>query len=411
MNNKEIPIVLIKDYTYELPETKIAKYPLKERDSSKLLIYRAENITEDTYKNIDTYIPENSLLIFNNTKVIYARLHFQDAAGGKIEIFCLEPASENAEPVLQMAQHKSIRWKCLVGRVKKWKEKIITLQSDTFTIAAEIIEKVGDAFIIEFCWQPEELTFAEILEQVGKIPIPPYLKRESEKIDVDRYQTVYAKQKGSVAAPTAGLHFTEQVFDALQLKGITNDYVTLHVGAGTFKPVKSEAMQDHEMHSEWIDVTIETIENMLSRLTEGNHKGKIIAVGTTSLRTLETLYWMGVKASKNIQTTAKDLEIKQWDPYQLETNLSSVDALTALVMWMKQHNTQRLVCKTQIIIISSYNLKIADALVTNFHQPNSTLLLIVAAVTGNNWKTIYDYALGNDFKFLSYGDGSILFKE
>jgi len=411
VNDQEIQNIRIKDYAYDLQEDRIAKYPLEERDSSKLLIYREGIIDEDIYSNIEKYIPENSLLIFNDTKVIHARIYFQDPVGGKIEIFCLEPAEENTDPILLMTQTSSVVWKCLVGRAKKWKEKILKLHLDQFTINAEIIERSGDTFIIKFSWEPEDLSFAEILEQIGEMPIPPYLKRESEEIDTDRYQTVYAKQNGSVAAPTAGLHFTPHIFDALSLKGIKNDYVTLHVGAGTFKPVKSETMQGHEMHSEWIDVSILTIENIIYVLNKIEPKGKIIAVGTTSLRTLESLYWMGVKANDSLDVRIQDLEVKQWDPYQLKNELSSVEALNSLMAWMKQNNKKRLVCKTQVIIVPSYHLKIADALITNFHQPNSTLLLLVAAVTGFNWKQIYNYALENNFRFLSYGDGSLLFKE
>lgn len=408
MNYREIQI---KDYSYELPDNRIAKYPLKERDSSKLLVYLEGNISEDIYRNIEKYIPENSLLIFNDTKVIHARIYFHDPVGGKIEIFCLEPADQNTDPILLMARNKTVSWKCLVGRAAKWKEKILYHQSGKLTISAKQTERVGDTFIIEFNWQPENLSFAEVLEQVGEIPIPPYLNRKTEEIDLDRYQTVYAKQNGSVAAPTAGLHFTPHIFDTLNLKRINNDYVTLHVGAGTFKPVKSESMQEHEMHAEWIDVKFATIENILHKLTKGDNNGKIIAVGTTSLRTLESIYWMGVKASNNLSFKLPDLEIKQWDPYELQNDLNAVDALNSLLIWMKQNKKQRLVCKTQIIIIPSYNLKIADALITNFHQTNSTLLLLVAAVTGHKWKTIYEYAINQDFRFLSYGDGSLLFKD
>jgi len=407
----EIQKIRIKDFAYELPESRIAKYPLKERDSSKLLIYHDGNISEDIYRNIEKYIPEKSLLIFNDTKVIHARIHFQDPLGGKIEIFCLEPAEYNPEPALLMAQNKSVKWKCFVGRAKKWKEKILKRKTDCFTITAEILERAGDTFIIEFSWKPEDLTFAEILEQIGQVPIPPYLKRETEEIDINRYQTVYAKKQGSVAAPTAGLHFTNRIFEALLLKGIKNDYVTLHVGAGTFKPIKGESIQKHEMHSEWIDVKIETIENVLHHLNRAEDKGKIIAVGTTSLRTLESLYWMGVKANSNLNTNFQDLEIKQWDPYQIKNDLNAIVALNSLVSWMKRNRKQRLVCKTQVIIIPTYNLKIVDALITNFHQTNSTLLLLIAAVTGKNWRKIYTYALDNNFRFLSYGDGSLLFKK
>ncbi len=398
----------IEHFTYNLPENRIAKYPLAERASSKLLVYQKGGIVEDTYGNIDQYIPENALLIFNDTKVIHARIMFQNSTGGRVEVFCLEPAEENATPDVAMAQTRSVRWKCMVGRIGKWKEKTLVHRSPEFQFSATIIERNESTHTIEFSWQPETLSFAELLESIGEMPIPPYLKRESEAIDSSRYQTVYAKQKGSVAAPTAGLHFTESIFERLQAKGISKNYVTLHVGAGTFKPVKSETMQGHEMHAEWIDVQAETIENILQQLQT---TGKTIAVGTTSLRTMETLYWMGVKAHESPKANVQALEIKQWDPYEIITDLSAIDALQSLLDWMNLHKAPRLICKTQIIIVPTYRLKIADALITNFHQPNSTLLLLVAAVTGENWRDIYNYALENEFRFLSYGDGSLLFNE
>ncbi len=307
-----------------------------------------------------------------------------------------------------MAQTERVRWKCLVGRLAKWKEKTLVHQSPGLQFSAEMVQRGETAHTIEFSWQPETLSFAELLETIGQMPIPPYLKRESEAIDSSRYQTVYARQKGSVAAPTAGLHFTEGIFERLQAKGISKEYVTLHVGAGTFKPVKSETLEGHEMHAEWIDVSAETIGHVLQQLKEA---GKMtIAVGTTSLRTLETLYWMGAKAHAKPGAGIQELEIRQWDPYSEMPALPPTTALQSLLRWMEQHKTPRLICKTQIIIVPSYQLKIADALVTNFHQPNSTLLLLVAAVTGNRWRDIYQYALDKDFRFLSYGDGSLLFR-
>ncbi len=409
MNDMQPQQFKIEHFTYDLPENRIAKYPLAERASSKLLIYQNGVISEDTYANIDQFIPENALLIFNDTKVIHARILFQNATGGKVEVFCLEPAQENATPDVAMAQTRSVRWKCLVGRIQKWKEKTLIHRSPEFQFSAEIIERNESTHTIEFSWQPEALSFAELLESIGEMPIPPYLKRESEAIDASRYQTVYAKQKGSVAAPTAGLHFTESIFERLRAKGISNNYVTLHVGAGTFKPVKSETLEGHEMHAEWIDVQVQTIENILGQLQAADRK--TIAVGTTSLRTMETLYWMGVKADENPTANIHELEIKQWDPYALKNSLSAIAALQSLLTWLKQQETTRLICKTQIIIVPTYKLKIADALITNFHQPNSTLLLLVAAVTGDHWKAIYNYALENEFRFLSYGDGSLLFAD
>ncbi|MFZ1323462.1 MAG: S-adenosylmethionine:tRNA ribosyltransferase-isomerase [Ignavibacteria bacterium] len=406
--------IRIKDFTYDLPDERIARYPLKERDESKLLIYKDGIISEDAYKNIDKYLPADSLLIFNDTKVIHARLIFRNSKDEKIEIFCLEPAEENSEPVTSMARKKSVKWKCMIGRMNKWKEKTLELKTNELSLCAEIIEKKIDSYVIEFKWHPEELTFSEVIESIGEMPIPPYLKRVSEEIDDLRYQTVYARNDGSVAAPTAGLHFSNNILNNLKSKKIETDYVTLHVGAGTFKPVKSETLEDHEMHSEWIDVKKETIENILEQLlrsySDRIDKGIITAVGTTSLRTLESLYWMGVKANQDPDSQLHEIEIKQWDPYEINTKLSAADSLKKLLIWMERNNLDRLICRTQIIIVPSYKLKIVEVLITNFHQPDSTLLLLVAAVTGNDWKDIYKYALENKFRFLSYGDGSLIFK-
>lgn len=399
----------IKDFIYDLPENRIAKYPLAERDLSKLLIYRDGNINENVYRNLDEYIPENSLLIFNNTKVIQARLHFKNSTGARIEIFCLEPSEENNEPSSAMSQKTSVKWVCLIGRLEKWKDKIITFKTNDFSLNAEIVKQNGIEFTILFSWEPSHFSFAEILEQVGEMPIPPYLKRASEPIDVSRYQTVYAEQKGSVAAPTAGLHFSDLIFEKLMAKNVITDYVTLHVGAGTFKPVKSETMEGHNMHSEWIGVERKSIENILHQISKNESNNNIIAVGTTSLRTIESFYWMGVKAHTNLELAIEELEVKQWDAYELQQNITPKSSLTSLLSWLEKNKIEKLICKTQIIIVPSYHLKIANALITNFHQPNSTLLLLVAAIVGDDWKTIYNYAMNNDFRFLSYGDGSILF--
>ena len=396
----------IKNFTYDLSEDKIAKYPLAERDLSKLLIYRDEKIEEDIYRNISEYIPENSLLLFNNTKVIHARLFFHTTTGAKIEIFCLEPAEKNSDMASVMSRKKSVRWNCMIGRASKWKEKILQYKADNFNLTAEIVERTSDVFVVEFKWEPEQLSFAEILDRTGMMPIPPYLRRDSEEIDLTRYQTLYAKHEGSVAAPTAGLHFTKSISEKLKAKNISKEEVTLHVGAGTFKPVKSEIMQEHEMHAEVIDIRIEAIQNIQDSLQRN-----IIAVGTTSLRTIESLYWMGVKAKLNPESSLDELEIKQWDAYELLQKETATDALQSLLTWMKKSGLQKLICKTQIMIAPPYQLKIANALITNFHQPNSTLLLLVAAVASDNWKQIYGYALENNFRFLSYGDGSLLFSK
>ncbi len=406
-----LPHVNMKDFTYDLPESKIAQYPLQERDASKLLVYRNGEILDETYRNLYEYIPENSLLIFNNSKVIPARLIFTTSTGAKIEIFCLEPANENSEIASAMQQQGTVLWKCLVGRLAKWKEPVISLQTDNFTLFATLVEKTNNGFIIKFNWQPETLSFAGILEQFGAMPIPNYLKRKDEIIDTTRYQTVYAEQKGSVAAPTAGLHFTEHVFLQLKSKNIQTEYITLHVGAGTFKPVKGETIEDHEMHAEWLEVDIVFIEKMLLQLKKSAPENAVIAVGTTSLRTIESLYWMGVKVFLNSNSNLQELPIKQWEVYQLPQDVQATDALNALVHYLQKQHLDKIICKTQILILPGYQLKIATALITNFHQPSSTLLLLIAAVVGDKWKEIYQHALANNYRFLSYGDGSLLFRE
>lgn len=395
----------IKDFTYELPDNRIAKYPLTERDLSKLLVYENGEITEDIYRNVDLHLPADSLLIFNNTRVIHARIFFKNANGGKVEVFCLEPVMENAEMASAMSQRGKARWNCLVGRASKWKEKVLEHKTEKFTLTAELVDRNAENFIVEFKWTPADLTFAEILDATGFMPIPPYLKRESDEVDESRYQTVYAEHKGSVAAPTAGLHFTPNIFEKLKAKNIDTAFVTLHVGAGTFKPVKAEVMDGHDMHAEMISVNAKAIQTLLDA-----GKRNIIAVGTTSLRTIESLYWMGVKAHENLTTNISDLEIKQWDVYETKTDLSTHEALRSLLKWMEKNNQPQLVCKTQILIAPGYTLKVANGLITNFHQPNSTLLLLVASIVGDKWKEIYNYAMQHNFRFLSYGDGSLLWK-
>ncbi|MBN8703835.1 MAG: S-adenosylmethionine:tRNA ribosyltransferase-isomerase [Bacteroidetes bacterium] len=398
--------ISIKDFWYDLPNDKIAAYPLEERHSSKLLIYKNETITESTYKNIADYLEPNTTLFFNNTKVIQARLLFKNKTEANIEIFCLEPSNEYPDIAKAMSRQGQVKWLCMVGKAAKWKDKTLSLHINDCSITAEIIEKTNDTYLIHFTWQPEHLSFAEILDTVGAMPIPPYLKRQSQAIDTTRYQTVYAEEKGSVAAPTAGLHFTNHIFSELTKKNISCNFLTLHVGAGTFKPVKAATMENHFMHEEWIDVSIDTLE----KIKESNPT-KIIAVGTTSLRTLETIYWMGVKAHINPTATLAELEIKQWDVYEINAQDTLLDiAIDSLIKWMQTNNTVRLICKTQILIAPPYQLKTAYGIVTNFHQPESTLLLLVAAVAGKNWKKIYEHALRNNYRFLSYGDGSLLFK-
>lgn len=395
--------ISIKDFSYTLPPERIAQYPLPERDQSKLLIYRDNQIQEDIYWNLDQYLPANSLLVFNNTKVLQARMFFENNKGIKIELFCLEPAEES-DIVLAMNSCGTVRWKCLVGRASKWKEKTIRFTASGIELEAQIVGRTAGAFIIEFRWKPESMSFAEVLHLAGVMPIPPYLKRTSEELDQQRYQTVYAKEEGSVAAPTAGLHFTNRLFDKLAAKNIHPLYVTLHVGAGTFKPVKAEAMADHEMHSEFIEVRRPAILSLLASL------GKpIVAVGTTSLRTIETLYWLGTKLIlKKVEQEIP--EVSQWEPYEFETaQIPLQQSLEALLQWLDEKKTERLICKTSLLIVPGYKLKLADAIITNFHQPESTLMLLVATVMGKGWRQVYQYALDNEFRFLSYGDGSLLF--
>jgi S-adenosylmethionine:tRNA ribosyltransferase-isomerase len=403
--------IAITDYQYHLPNEKIAQFPLNKRDESKLLVYKNENITEDTYQHISQHLPENALMVFNNTKVVEARLLFTKNTGSTIEIFCLEPHHSYANIAIAMMQTGKVLWKCLIGGAKKWKEpfleKNLIVGNEIILLQASKIEQQGDSYIIEFSWGNTNLSFAEILHYAGILPLPPYMNRQADEKDAERYQTIYAKFDGSVAAPTAGLHFTENVLQQLQAKNIKPGYITLHVGAGTFKPVKADTMEHHEMHSEYIDVPIEAIRNMANASPQ-----KVIAVGTTSLRTIETLYWMGVKAMQNPVISVEGISIKQWDAYELNADdITPKVALENLIIWMKQNKTNRLITKTQIIIAPPYTLKVADALVTNFHQPQSTLLLLVAAVIGNTWRTVYDYALNNQFRFLSYGDGSLLWKQ
>jgi S-adenosylmethionine:tRNA ribosyltransferase-isomerase len=406
MHPKDLSIL---NYTYNLPEEKIAKYPLAQRDSSKLLIYKNGIITESIYQNLSYHLPENTLLVFNNTKVVEARLLFEKNSGSVIEIFCLEPDERYADITTAMLQKEKVYWKCLVGGAKKWKEEFLnkSISNNEILLTAKIIEKKNDYFLIELCWNDSTLSFAEILHAAGVIPLPPYLQRTAKESDNETYQTIYAKHNGSVAAPTAGLHFTESLLSNLSTKNIEPLYVTLHVGAGTFKPVKSATMQEHEMHAEFIDVTKETIEQLLSSNT-------IVATGTTSLRTIESLYWMGVKLvsqkTQQYNCSLDKLSIKQWDPYELPQNINKNEALQALLTWMNENKFQRIICKTQIIIAPSYKLKVADGLITNFHQPQSTLLLLIASIVGDKWKEIYNYALKNNFRFLSYGDGSLLWK-
>ena len=400
--------IRISEFNYPLPDERIAKFPLPVRDQSKLLLYRHGEVTEDIFTSLPDYLPANSLMIFNNTKVIQARLHFHKETGALIEVFCLEPIQPN-DYALNFQQTEHAAWLCMIGNLKKWKEgalkREITVKGKPLTLTAERGACHGTSHWVDFRWNNPEITFADILEVFGELPIPPYLNRETQESDKETYQTVYSKIKGSVAAPTAGLHFTPRVLDALREKGVALEELTLHVGAGTFKPVKSEEIEGHEMHTEYISVNRSTLEKLVA------HEGKAIAVGTTSVRTLESLYHIGVTLLHNPNATEEDLHVKQWQPYEtaLETAATpAVDALQAIIAYLDRHHMETLHSSTQIIIAPGYEYRIVKAIVTNFHQPQSTLLLLVSAFLHGDWRKIYDYALAHDFRFLSYGDSSLL---
>lgn len=398
--------IQIKDYNYSLPDDRIAKYPLPERDSSKLLLYRHGDISEDRFVRLSDYLPEHSLMVFNNTKVVQARLHFRKETGAQIEVFILEPALplEYQENFLSRGQ---CEWLCLVGNLKKWKSGTLSLLlPDGTEVKAERLGHEGTSERIRFHWSAA-LTWAEILEQAGELPIPPYLNRKTEASDLTTYQTIYSRIKGSVAAPTAGLHFTERVLDSLKQREIEREEVTLHVGAGTFRPVKSEQIGGHDMHTEHIAVGRHTIERLVA------YGGSAIAVGTTSVRTLESLYYMGLLAGKLLREgrdtgDGEELHVPQWMPYEMPSEQSATDALEELLRYMEKHSMEVLHSSTQIIIAPGYEFRVVKAMVTNFHQPQSTLLLLVSAFVHGDWRSIYDYALANDFRFLSYGDSSLL---
>ncbi|SHE32412.1 S-adenosylmethionine:tRNA ribosyltransferase-isomerase [Mariniphaga anaerophila] len=396
--------IKISDFSYELPDDRIAKYPLKERDSSKLLIWKNGNIKKEQFRNIAEYVPENSMLVFNNTRVIHARLFFRKETGAKIEIFCLEPV-DPADHQLAFQQTKQVVWKCMLGNAKKWKEgelcRETELNAETVSLKAKKLKQEGNSFFIEFSWNGN-FTFSEIIENSGVLPIPPYLHRETEPADEETYQTVYAKSNGSVAAPTAGLHFTEQVINRLADKNIALREITLHVGAGTFQPVKSETIAGHNMHSEKVIIPKRFIEELLN-----NHR-EIIAVGTTSVRSLESIYWVGVQLDPG--SNCQNIEVGQWEPYEQTTNITVQKSLSNILGYLENNNLNSLQFSTQIIIVPGYQFKLIQGMVTNFHQPQSTLLLLIGAFLGNDWKKVYDFALKNDFRFLSYGDSNLYLK-
>ncbi|MBQ4549152.1 MAG: S-adenosylmethionine:tRNA ribosyltransferase-isomerase [Bacteroidales bacterium] len=416
---KDVQNISIEDYNYPLPDERIAKYPLSERDASKLLVLKDDKISSSHFNEIGDFLPKDSLLIFNETKVVRARLQFTKESGAAIEIFCLEPISGNGDYQVAFSSKSPSRWKCLVGNSRRWKNETISLrlyestsqqvnestsqyQSQCQILHAERLEKNDNYSVVEFSWEPAELSFAEVLEAAGEIPLPPYLHREAEESDRERYQTVFAKHEGSVAAPTAGLHFTNELITNLKERGITFEEVTLHVGAGTFRPVSSETIGEHEMHSETIVVKKSCIENLIR-----NCDKTIIPVGTTSMRTIESLYWIGLMLMEE-GLEERNLHLNQWFPYQeRETLPSAEESLSTILEYLNKYELSELHATTALMIAPTCKINIAKALITNFHQPKSTLLLLVSALIGDKWKEAYQYALDNDFRFLSYGDSCL----
>ena len=395
----------IKDYNYELPDSRIAKYPLEERDQSKLLEFRNSCITEHIFRDLPGLLPDNAIMVFNDTKVVPARLHFRRESGASIEIFCLEPHLP-VEYNVNFASTGQCEWRCIVGNVKKWKGDVLRLDNpdadeavSLMNLRAELVERQGETSIVRFLWD-NGAAFSAVLEACGRIPIPPYLNRDTESIDSERYQTLYAKYRGSVAAPTAGLHFTDAVLEAIRSRGIDTETVCLHVGAGTFLPVKSDNVAEHRMHREPFSVSLD----FLMKLRHGGHQ--VIAVGTTSVRTLESLYYVGVGIIE--EGEAKDVD--QWAPYAREYDYSLEESLDAIIDYLKARGETSLRVGTRIIIVPGFRFRVVDVLVTNFHQPQSTLLLLISAFIGGEWKPVYEYALAHSFRFLSYGDSSLLFR-
>jgi S-adenosylmethionine:tRNA ribosyltransferase-isomerase len=400
----------ISDFDYILPDEKIAKYPLEKRDSSKLLLYKNGEISSSVFSSLPEYLPSNSLMIFNNTRVIHARLLFRKNTGAQIEVFCLSPA-EPSDYALSFQQRERCSWHCMIGNAKRWKDDVLQLKigrenGKAITLIAEKKEVRENEVTVEFSWDDSSVTFSDLLETVGKLPIPPYLNRPAEESDNETYQTVYSRIEGSVAAPTAGLHFTDEVMNALRRKGVKTDEVTLHVGAGTFKPVKSQTVYGHEMHTEFISVPRKVIADMYE------NENPLIVVGTTSMRTIESLYYIGRKLHFNPDLCPHELTVSQWEPYEKENESESISpkqALKNILDYLDRSHTDQLISATQIIIVPGYTFHFAEGLITNFHQPQSTLLLLIAAFVGNEWRNIYEYALTHNFRFLSYGDSSLLF--
>ncbi len=408
MNVEHFTRISIDDYTYDLPAERIAFYPLEKRDESALLLYQNGKTEKKVFRDIDELLPHGSLLVFNDTRVVQARLLFQKDTGANIEIFCLEPAGEIKDVQLAFQEKKKSSWFCLVGNAKKWKHGSLSIKTiNGLELKVTRGERLKDGYVVHFQWNNESVSFAEILEDAGKTPLPPYISRNAEESDKERYQTIFARQSGSVAAPTAGLHFTDEVLKNLREKNIETTHVTLHVGAGTFKPVSTKTMKDHDMHNEQIMVSRHTIQ-----LLKKHCDGDIISVGTTSLRTLESIYWLGVKLKQGYVFGDEGFTINQWEPYEnMENELPGQEESIDLVLeYMDKLNVDIIHGETSLIILPGYDVKMANVLITNFHQPRSTLLLLVAAFVGNDWKKIYNFALSNDFRFLSYGDSCLLFK-
>jgi len=403
MNPKSIKIA---DYHYDLPDDRIAKYPLPDRSESRLLLYRDGNIEERHFRDIPGFIPKDSLMVFNDTRVVHARLLFQKSTGGIIEVFCLSPA--NGLDIAQaMLQKGSVSWHCMIGGASKWKPGLTPqLKTESFALSATITGRAATDYIVQLSWDDASLTFSEVLHIAGKMPLPPYLHRNAEPEDEVRYQTIFARHEGSVAAPTAGLHFTDKILSEIRNTGIQTDFVTLHVGAGTFKPVKGEVLQEHQMHEEWIEVSLPVLRHLIDNIGRN-----IVAVGTTSLRTLESLYWLGAKLHNENSFNPQELVVGQWEPYEAENTTAPLTALQALANYAEHNNLHGIVARTNIIIAPGYRFRIVNGLVTNFHQPGSTLLLLIAAFIGEDWRKVYDYALTNNFRFLSFGDGSLLWRK
>lgn len=402
LNYKEINIL---EFDYPLPNERIAKYPLEKRNTSKLLIYNNQNISTSSFSSIVNQLYTDDLLVFNNTKVIQARLHFKKATGATIEVFLLNPhVPEDYQQAFSSTSET--QWNCVIGNLKRWKGETLNIDIPELktTLSAQFIRRTDDGALVNFIWNNSEIYFSQIIEACGKVPIPPYLNRDPMEEDKSRYQTVYAKPEGSVAAPTAGLHFTQSILGSLAEKGINASEVTLHVGAGTFKPVKSQTIGEHEMHTEQLYVPKSLVDNLI------NCKGKVVSVGTTSMRTLESLHWLGVKLITEKKFTQNTI-IEQWDGYNLNQEISALESLSAISQYMKSSRIDHISAKTRMIIVPGYSFRIVDVLITNFHQPRSTLLLLVAAFIGDDWRKVYQYAIENGFRFLSYGDSSILFKK